>query len=247
MNERSLRLLLTVPFFAVACGGSSVDLSTAAATGAPVSAELSQGPDGALHADVLRVAARGGDDDDIECEDGVTPEGAPCEDDDDEEHEDEDEDDDDGDFYDPHDDDDGEEADDDEEDDDEEEEDDDDDHGGGTACSSSTGAASFLKGKVELGADGKTPHLFGVILGDATVADGDHVLASGAYDTGCMAVSQLTAVDAGMALGGLSEGISKTGARTWSLQVLGQTVIVDRDTRIVESALPVADGEVADD
>ncbi|MEZ4235434.1 MAG: HAMP domain-containing sensor histidine kinase [Myxococcota bacterium] len=84
-----------------------VDAQAAAARGAPVAAEFTARADGTLHADRLLVARTTGaattDDDDVECEDGTTPDGAPCVDEDDDdsssddaEAEDGDDDDDDG-------------------------------------------------------------------------------------------------------------------------------------------------------
>ncbi|MCB9778914.1 MAG: hypothetical protein H6742_10155 [Alphaproteobacteria bacterium] len=140
MDTKAPLLSLVTALALAGCSSGSVDLQVAAASGEPVSAQLSVQSDGSLHVDRLLVrgtdgsaSAPGEDDDDIECEDGVAPDGSPCEDDEDATAEDDDEeDDDDGDDATAEDDDDEEDDDDGddataEEDDDEEDDDDGDD------------------------------------------------------------------------------------------------------------------------
>ena len=82
---RRLVVLTSVLLVTAAGCTSSPALDTAAATGQPVSAEVTENADGTLQ--VVRIfvtAADDGDNDDIECEDGVTPDGQPCADDHDE-------------------------------------------------------------------------------------------------------------------------------------------------------------------
>jgi len=276
-----------------ACGSGTINLETAAAPGAPLSAEVSRSADGTYHADRLLVSkaltssADSEDDDDIECEDGVAPDGSACEDDDDDESADdgEDEDDDDGEYEDDDDvecedgvapdgsaceddddesADDGEDEDDDDiecedgvapdgsacEDDDDEEEDVDEDGDGDVdeddARYAAGGAPAFINGVPSL-IDGRNVYaLFGVEInpGGATVPEGA-VRFDGGYADGYLAATQTAPGTSALSVGGSSESVAKTGRGTWTIQLLGQTLIVDDNTEIVPVSQPLQGEEEA--
>ncbi|MCB9679838.1 MAG: hypothetical protein H6733_00075, partial [Alphaproteobacteria bacterium] len=74
-NEATRSALVVL--LAAGCAGPSVELGLVATPGSPVTAEVSAGPHGTLHVDTLYLiggtAAASSDDDDVECEDGLTP------------------------------------------------------------------------------------------------------------------------------------------------------------------------------
>ena len=231
----------------VGCSSGSVPMERVAAPGAPLSAEVTLNGDGTLYADRLLVSKDlAEDDDDIECEDGFTPEGAVCDDDDDDEGEDADEEDDDGDHED------ADEEDDDGEDDDNIEcedgftpegvacEDDDQDEDGDgdvdedDARYKSGGAPAYVQGAPELDTSRHIYRLLGIEVNPGVSAVPEGIVRfDGGYTDGYLAASQAAPGTSVTALGGSSEGVVKEGKGKWTIQLLGRSVYVDGDTEIV--------------
>jgi len=222
--------------------------------GDDVECEDGVGPDGSACADDddgEDEAADTEDDtdgDDVECEDGVAPDGSACADDDDGEDEAADtEDDTDGDDVECEDgvapdgsacadDDDGE----DEAADTEDDADGDGDVDEDDARYAAGGAAAFINGVPSL-IDGRNVYsLFGVEInpGGATVPEGA-VRFDGGYANGYLAATQTAPGTSTLSVGGPSESVASTGHGTWTIQLLGQTLIVDDSTEIVPVSSPL--------
>ncbi|NOY28008.1 MAG: hypothetical protein GXP62_19250 [Oligoflexia bacterium] len=209
------------------CGTPAFDLQTAAASGAQVAADVSLNPDGSYHADRLLIAATTGATDDESDSSGgdadadTDNDNVECED--------------------------GVTPDGQACADDADGQEDGTDADADTSASSATATTTaFVRGTPTNLDGGTTYGLFGVSIdvGSSSVPAGV-VRFDGDYTNGYLSANKATTTTGGLALGGSSAGITKTGPDRWSLSLLGQDIIVDSSTEIVPVSSPIAGDEDA--
>ncbi len=172
-------------------------------------------------ADDEEAAADSGDTDDVQCEDGVTPDGQACDDS--------------GDGS-------GDESASESEDSDGDGDVDSEDKRYATG-----GSASFIQGSPVALPDRGIYQVMGIDVnpGASALPSGSIVRFDGGYTDGYLAASSVKAGTAVEALGGVSEKLVQTGPNEWRLTLLGRDIIVDGSTEIVPVSAPLQGDEEA--